>query len=86
MIDIIGEIKDIGNYTETGEVITPPKVHSGWHINSSKKIDSLSKYYIEPKTPRRVFYGANTYCYAFPDENTGRGELESIGLLVSSSN
>lgn len=58
--DPIGTITEGGVYDiETGEELTPPTVHDGWHANyiGESLPDSLTAYNLNPgpTTPYRVF-------------------------------
>jgi len=56
-LDVIGPIYTGGTYDpETGEVITPPVLLSGWHVNYVGDIpDGWDAYLVGPKHPSRVF-------------------------------
>ena len=56
-IDEIGTITKGGEYDpETGEVITPPTVISGWHVNyAGEPPEAWEEYLIRPSRPNRVF-------------------------------
>jgi len=56
-LDVIGAIYRGGGYdSETGEVITPPTLLSGWHVNYVGDLpDGWDVYLVEPKHPSRVF-------------------------------
>jgi len=56
-IDEIGTITEGGTYDpETGEVITPPTVLSGWHVNyAGEPPDAWGQYLVTPQHPVRVW-------------------------------
>jgi hypothetical protein len=56
-IDEVGVISKGGEYDpETGEVITPPKVLRGWHVNyAGEPPEAWGQYLIHPSHPNRVF-------------------------------
>ena len=56
-IDEVGTITKGGEYDpETGEVITPPKVLSGWHVNFAGELpDGWEEYVVSPENPVRVW-------------------------------
>jgi hypothetical protein len=56
-IDEVGTITKGGEYDpETGEVITPPTVISGWHVNyAGEPPEAWQQYLIHPSHPNRVF-------------------------------
>lgn len=56
-LDVVGPIYKGGTYDpDTGEVITPPVLLSGWHVNYVGDIpDGWDAYLVEPKHPSRVF-------------------------------
>jgi hypothetical protein len=56
-IDEVGVITKGGEYDpETGEVITPPKVLSGWHVNyAGEPPEAWSEYLVTPEHPARVW-------------------------------
>ena len=64
MIDVIGTITEVE--TVDGEEVE--NTLDGWHVNAAELIDDWSAFIIEPATPRRVFWGAVTFCYRFVDE------------------
>ena len=66
-LDIIGLLYNIENSNSDNPVATQLP---GWHVNASWPVPELEAYRVEPATPRRVFSGANTYFYTFPDEYT----------------
>jgi hypothetical protein len=56
-LDVIGPIYTGGTYDpETGEVLTPPVLLSGWHVNYIGELpDGWDAYLVEPKHPSRIF-------------------------------
>jgi hypothetical protein len=56
-LDVIGPIYRGGTYDPgTGEVLTPPVLLNGWHVNYVGDIpDGWDAYLVEPKHPSRVF-------------------------------
>ena len=56
-IDVIGPISIGGTYDpETGDVITPPTLLPGWHINYNGELpDGWEQYLVTPEKPVRVF-------------------------------
>lgn len=55
-LDVIGTITTGGEWDEEGNVITPPTVLDGWHVNYSGELpDGWEKYVVEPQQPVRVF-------------------------------
>lgn len=56
-IDCIGPIYQGGIYDpETGEVITPPVLLNGWHVNYIGELpDGWDAYVVTPEQPVRVF-------------------------------
>ena len=56
-IDEVGVITKGGEYDpETGEVITPPKVLSGWHVNyAGEPPEAWEKFLVTPEHPARVW-------------------------------
>jgi hypothetical protein len=56
-IDEVGTITEGGTYDpETGEVITPPTVISGWHVNyAGEPPDGWEQYLVTPQHPVRVW-------------------------------
>jgi len=56
-LDCVGRIYRGGTYDpDTGEVITPPTLLSGWHVNFVGDLpEGWDAYLVEPKHPSRVF-------------------------------
>jgi hypothetical protein len=56
-LDCIGTITRGGEYDpETGEVITPPTVLDGWHVNYIGELpEGWNTYVVSPEQPVRVF-------------------------------
>ena len=56
-LDVIEEIYGGGSYDpETGEVIEPPVLLAGWHVNYIGPLpDGWEQYAVNPKNPSRVF-------------------------------
>lgn len=56
-LDVIGVITRGGEYDpETGDVITPPTVLSGWHLNYSGPLpEGWEQYAVTPANPVRVW-------------------------------
>jgi len=56
-IDVIGTISIGGTYDpETGDVITPPVVLDGWHVNYQGDLpDDWEQYVVSPEQPVRVW-------------------------------
>jgi hypothetical protein len=56
-IDVVGAITRGGEYDpETGEVLVPPTVLDGWHVNYLGDLpDGWEEYAVSPEQPVRVF-------------------------------
>lgn len=56
-IDVVGAITIGGTYDpETGEVLTPPVLLDGWHVNMIGELpDDWQQYVVTPKHPARIF-------------------------------
>lgn len=56
-LDVIGPISIGGTYdSETGDVLTPPTVLPGWHVNYVGELpDDWEQYLVTPEQPVRVF-------------------------------
>ena len=57
-VDVIGTISTGGEYDhETGDVITPPTVLDGWHVNFAGELpEDWEDYVVTPEQPVRVFF------------------------------
>lgn len=59
-LDEIGTITTGGSWNpETGDVIEPPVILDGWHVNTSDNLapEAWEPYLIVVNTPVRVFFG-----------------------------
>ena len=55
-LDIVGTISRGGEWDEDGNVITPPEVLEGWHVNYRGEVpDGWLQYAVEPQNPIRVW-------------------------------
>jgi hypothetical protein len=56
-LDVIGPIYRGGTFDpDTGEVITPPTLLSGWHVNYVGDLpDGWAEYAVSPEQPARVW-------------------------------
>ena len=56
-LDTVGTITEGGTYDpETDEVITPPTVLNGWHVNyAGEPPDAWEQYLVTPQHPVRVW-------------------------------
>jgi hypothetical protein len=55
-IDEVGTITKGGEYDPEGEVITPPTVLSGWHVNyAGEPPEAWEQYLVTPQHPARVW-------------------------------
>jgi len=55
-LDVIGTISRGGEWDEEGNVITPPEVLDGWHLNYVGEVpDGWEQYAVTPKQPVRVW-------------------------------
>jgi len=55
-IDVIGPISRGGEWDEDGNVITPPEVLEGWHVNYCGEVpDEWLQYAVWPQSPARVW-------------------------------
>jgi hypothetical protein len=62
-IDEVGTIYGGGSYDpETGEVITPPTVLAGWHVNTMRDLapEAWDRYLVVVNHPARTFFGGPT--------------------------
>jgi len=56
-LDVVGTISRGGEWDEDGNMITPPKVLEGWHINYRGVVpDEWLQYAVTPQNPVRVFF------------------------------
>ena len=57
-LDVIGPISIGGEYDEEGEVIEPPTLLDGWHVNYVGELpEGWEQYVVRPQQPVRVFAG-----------------------------
>jgi hypothetical protein len=56
-LDVVGPIYKGGTYDpDTGEVITPPVLLSGWHVNYMGELpEGWAEYAVSPEQPARVW-------------------------------
>jgi hypothetical protein len=55
-LDVIGTISRGGEWDEEGNVITPPEVLPGWHVNYVGEVsESWNQFVVNPVEPYRVF-------------------------------
>ena len=55
-LDVIGIITRGGEYDEDGNVLVPPTVLDGWHVNYIGKLpDNWDQYVVHPTQPIRVW-------------------------------
>ena len=55
-LDVVGSISIGGEYDEEGEVIEPPTLLDGWHVNYVGELpDGWEEYVVRPEQPVRVF-------------------------------
>ena len=55
-LDVIGTITRGGEWDETGNVITPPEVLDGWHVNYVGNLpDGWDEFAVFPEQPARVW-------------------------------
>jgi hypothetical protein len=62
-IDEVGIITKGGSYDpETGEVITPPTVLAGWHVNTTGDLapEAWDRYLVVVNHPTHIFFGGPT--------------------------
>jgi hypothetical protein len=56
-LDVIGTISRGGEWDEEGNVITPPEVLDGWHVNYVGEVpEGWEQYAVTPEQPVRVFF------------------------------
>jgi hypothetical protein len=58
-LDVVGIISRGGKWDpETGDVVVPPVILAGWHVNFIGELpDDWEQYLVEPRHPARVFAG-----------------------------
>jgi hypothetical protein len=58
-LDVVGTITRGGEYDpETGDVLVPPTVLDGWHVNFAGELpEDWDAYVVSPEQPVRVFAG-----------------------------
>ena len=55
-LDVIGQITRGGEWDEEGNVITPPEVLDGWHVNYVGELpEGWEEFVVEPENPVRVW-------------------------------
>lgn len=55
-LDVIGTIVRGGEWDEDGNVITPPEVLQGWHVNYRGHVpEQMKQYAVYPQNPYRLF-------------------------------
>jgi hypothetical protein len=55
-LDVVGLISIGGEYDDEGEVLVPPTLLNGWHINYVGELpDGWGQYVVSPANPVRVF-------------------------------
>lgn len=55
-LDVIGPIPRGGEWDEEGNVITPPELLDGWHVNLIGELpENWDQYIVSPQSPVRVF-------------------------------
>ena len=62
---IAGPLYDIDNTDPENPVVTEL---SGWHVNSTQKLEGLDDYLVTPTVPKVVFSGVDTWFYRFESE------------------
>jgi len=78
---IIGTIAEVGPRDEDGNIIGPPLIHEGWHVDiyaeGLAERPDLEPYVVMPSSRHHVFSrrAADTVALKFPDEATGRAVL-----------
>lgn len=56
-LDVIGPISRGGEWDEEGNVIVPPELLDGWHVNYRGDVpDEWLPYAVTPENPVRVFF------------------------------
>lgn len=81
MLDVIETLYDGGEFDSEGNVIVGPVEIPGWHVNSTREVPEWAGYKTEPTTPRRVFGGAQTFFYMFPDKETFEQAAIDAGFI-----
>jgi hypothetical protein len=57
-LDVIGAISIGGEYDDEGEVIEPPTLLDGWHVNLAGELpEGWEDYVVYPGNPVRIFAG-----------------------------
>ena len=74
-MDIIGTMYE--PYVEGQE----PVALVGWYVNTSEPVVGWESFEVFPKVPYRIYAGAPTFFYMFPDEATFTQEAIAAGLL-----
>jgi hypothetical protein len=55
-LDVVGLISIGGEYDDEGEVLVPPTLLDGWHLNYIGELpDGWEEYVVRPEQPVRVF-------------------------------
>jgi hypothetical protein len=55
-LDVIGTITRGGEWDEEGNVITPPEVLNGWHVNYAGELpEGWEEFVVTPENPARVW-------------------------------
>jgi hypothetical protein len=55
-LDVIGAISRGGEWDEEGNLITPPTLLDGWHVNYSGELpEGWEEFVVEPENPVRVW-------------------------------
>ena len=56
-LDVLGPISRGGEWDEEGNVIVPPELLPGWHVNYRGEVpDEWLQYAVTPENPVRVFF------------------------------
>lgn len=80
-LHVIGTIAEVGPRDEDGNVVGPPVIHEGWHVDiyaeGLAERPDLEPYVVTPSSRHHVFSGrtADTVALKFADEATGRAVL-----------
>ena len=72
---ITGILYDIDSTDTENPVVTEL---SGWHVNSTEKLEGLDDYLVTPAVPKVVFSGVATHHYRFDSEQQAI-ELLNLG-------